>query len=156
MIYVDLLETNYQEIITTFSLNTMLHNVGMIWTIENHEYLKYDMDILSSDLLIGGTWYNTYICKRLHGKLFEEFIISLRTDRYNIMFYIDAYEREHQSSTYDDGSIGGGCPLSITSTNKSLQYLGATIDFIGFWLKSLEHNFLEICNLYTHFMVELF
>ena len=34
--------------------------------------------------------------------------------------------------------------------------LGATIDFIGCWIKALEHNFLERCHLYTHFMVELF
>ena len=54
MIYVDLLETNYQEIITTFLFNTMLHHVGMIWIIENHEGLKYDMDIQSSDWLTGG------------------------------------------------------------------------------------------------------
>ena len=34
MIYVDLLETDYQEIITTFVLNKMLHHVGMIRIIE--------------------------------------------------------------------------------------------------------------------------
>ena len=37
MIYVDLLETTYQDIITTFVLNTMLRHVGMLWIIENHE-----------------------------------------------------------------------------------------------------------------------
>ena len=116
----DLLETNYQEIITTFVLNTMLHHVGMLWIIENHEELKYDMDIQNSDWLTGGPWYNTYICKKLHGKLFEGFIISARTDRYNIMYYIDAYEREHQSYSCDDGSSGGGFPLPISSTTKAL------------------------------------
>ena len=45
MIYVDFWDTTYQEIITTFLLNTMLLHVGMIWIIENHEELKYDMDI---------------------------------------------------------------------------------------------------------------
>ena len=49
MIDVDLLETNYREIITTFLLNTVLHHVGIIWIIENSEDLKYDMDILNSD-----------------------------------------------------------------------------------------------------------
>ena len=44
---VDLLETNYQEIITTFVLNTILHHVGMIQIIENHEELKYDIDVLN-------------------------------------------------------------------------------------------------------------
>ena len=91
MIYLDLLENYYQEIITTFVLNTMLHRVGMIWIIENHEDLKYDMELQNSDWMTGGIWYNTYICKKLHGKLFEGFIINARTDRYNIMCYIDAY-----------------------------------------------------------------
>ena len=45
MIYLNLLETDYQEIITTFVLNTMLHHVGMIWIIEDNEDLKYDMKI---------------------------------------------------------------------------------------------------------------
>ena len=61
----------------------MLHHVGMIWIIENYEDLKYDMEIQNSD-------WNTYICKKLHGKVFEAFIINTRTDRYNIMCYIDS------------------------------------------------------------------
>ena len=96
MIDMDLLETDYQEIITTFVLNTMLHHVGMIRIIENIEELKYDTDIINSDCLTGGPWYNTLICKKLHGKLFEGFIINTRTDRYNIMCSIDSYEREHK------------------------------------------------------------
>ena len=45
MIDVDLLENDYQEIITTFVLNKMLHHVGMLWIIEKHQDLKYDMEI---------------------------------------------------------------------------------------------------------------
>ena len=93
MIDVDILDTTSQDIITTFLLNTMLHHVGMIWIIENHEELKYDMDIQNSDWLTGGPWYNTSISKKLNGELFEGFIINARDDRYNIMCYIDAYEK---------------------------------------------------------------
>ena len=78
------------------------------------------MDILNSYWLTGGPWYNTSICKKLYGKLFEWFIINARNGRYNIMCSIDAYEREHQSSICDDGSSGGGFPLPITSTTKAL------------------------------------
>ena len=53
MIDVYLLDTTYQEIINFFVLNTMLHHVGMLWIIENHEELKYDMDIQNSDWLAG-------------------------------------------------------------------------------------------------------
>ena len=49
------------------------------------------MDILNSDWLTGGPWHNTYICKKLHGKLFEGFIINTRTDRYNIVCSIHEY-----------------------------------------------------------------
>ena len=68
------------------------------------------------------------------------------------MCSIDAYEKEHQSSICDDISSGGGCPLPKNSTTEALVLLGATIYFISFWLKALEHNFLERCNLYTHYM----
>ena len=74
----------------------MLRNVGIIWIIENHEDLKYDTEIQNSDYMTGGPKYNTYICKKLHGNVFEAFIINTRTDRYNIMRFIDAYERENQ------------------------------------------------------------
>ena len=68
MIDVDLLETDYQEMITTFLFNTMLHHFCMIWIINNHEDLKYYMNIQNSNWMTGSTWYNTYICKKLHGK----------------------------------------------------------------------------------------
>ena len=70
IIDVDIWDTTYQDIITTFVLNKMLHNVGMSCIIETHGELKYDMDIQNSDYLTGGTWYKTSICKKLHGKLF--------------------------------------------------------------------------------------
>ena len=89
-------DTTYQEIITTFVLNTMLQHVGMLWVIGNNEELKYDMDILNSDWLTGGPWYKKSICNKLHGKLFEGFIRNTRTDRYNIMCSIDTRERYHQ------------------------------------------------------------
>ena len=125
MIDVDLLDTTYQEIITTFVLNKMLHHVGMIWIIENQEELKYDMDILNSDWLLGRPRYNTSICKKLLGKLFEGFIIDTRNDMNNIMCSIDAYEREHKSPSCDDGSSSGGCPVPITSTIEALESICA-------------------------------
>ena len=44
MIGVNILDTIYQDIIITFVLNTMLHDVGMLCIIETHEQLQYDMD----------------------------------------------------------------------------------------------------------------
>ena len=40
LIDMDILDNTYQDIITTFVLNTMLHHVGMLLLIENHEELN--------------------------------------------------------------------------------------------------------------------
>ena len=77
--------------------------------------------------MTGGTWYDTYICKKLHGKVFERFNINARTDRYNIMYFIDSHEKWHQSSC-DNVSSGEGCPLPSYSTTDVLYWLSATID----------------------------
>ena len=90
------------------------------------------MDIQNSDWLTGGPWYNISICKKLHGKFFEGFIINERTDRYNIMCFIDAYEIEHQSSSCGDDSSGEGCPLPKNSNNVSIRI--ARFNHIFYWL----------------------
>ena len=36
MIDVDIMNTTYKDIITTFVLNIMLYHVGMLWIIEKH------------------------------------------------------------------------------------------------------------------------
>ena len=51
------------------------------------------MEKHNSYWITGGVWYNTSICKRLHGKVFEELITNERTYRYNIMCYIDAHQK---------------------------------------------------------------
>ena len=89
----DNLNTTYQYIITTFFLNTMLHHVGKLWIIETHEQLQYDIDNHNSEWITGRPWYNTCICKKLYGNLFEGFISNSRTDRYNIICSIDVHEK---------------------------------------------------------------
>ena len=79
--------------------------------------------------MTGGPWYNTSICKKLHVRLFEGFIINSRTARYNIMCSIDAHEKDHTLSC-DCGSSGYGFPLPSNSTTESLVLLGSTIYFI--------------------------
>ena len=49
------------------------------------------MDKHNIDCITGGPWYNTSICKKLHGKVFEEFMRNSITDRYNLICYIDAH-----------------------------------------------------------------
>ena len=60
--------------------------------------------------MTSATWYNTSICKKLHGTVFEEFIRNARNDRYNLMCSIDAHEKQ-QPSSFDDGSSSVGYEL---------------------------------------------
>ena len=60
--------------------------------------------------MTGVPWYDTYICKKLHGQVFEGSIRNARTDRYNIMCSIDAHEKQNPSSC-DGGNSSGFCPL---------------------------------------------
>ena len=58
------------------------------------------------DWLNKGPWYNTAICSRLNGSLFEDFITHARTDRYDIMCSI--FEHDKKQPAYEDyeSSIG--------------------------------------------------
>ena len=61
----------YKDIFTFFVFNTVLHHVGILWIIETNKDLEYDMEKYNPYLMTGGPWYNTSICKKLNGKLFE-------------------------------------------------------------------------------------
>ena len=76
----------YDEIITKFVLNEILHHVGMSWIISSHQEMEYEMDENNHhDWLDKGPWYSSSICSKLHESRFEGFIIQERTDRYNIV-----------------------------------------------------------------------
>ena len=67
----------------------------MSWRICSNEEMKYEIDESNNqDWLNKGPWYNTAICSRLHGSLFEEFIIHTITDRYNILCYLVAHDKK--------------------------------------------------------------
>ena len=65
----------------------------MLWMLETHEQLQYYMDEKNSEWMTGGSWYNTSICKKLHGNTIEGFIRKEGTDRYNIMCSIYAHKK---------------------------------------------------------------
>ena len=71
----------------------MLHHVNMSWMIETNQKLKYDIEKHNLDWIAGGPWYSIYICKKLDGKVFGNYIRNARTDRYNHMYSIDTHEK---------------------------------------------------------------
>ena len=65
------------------------------------------MEKHNSEWMTGGPWYNTSICKKLHGKVFEGFIRNARTYRYNIMCSIDAHKKIiHQNMMTEAAVVG--------------------------------------------------
>ena len=58
----------------------------MLYEIEENNY---------PDWLDKVPWYSTSICSKLHGKLFEDFIIHARIDRYNLTCYIISHDKNN-------------------------------------------------------------
>ena len=87
--------TNYKYIITKFVLNKILHRVGMSFIFETNQQLQYDTDKHKLDWITDGPWYNTSICTKFHGTVFEIYIRNSITDRYNLMCYFDSHEKQH-------------------------------------------------------------
>ena len=88
-------------------LNTILHHVGMSWIICSNEELLYGMDKINHpNWLNKGPWYNICIYLRFHGSLFEDFITHARTNRYNILCYLVAHDKEKPSYEDYESSIG--------------------------------------------------
>ena len=68
----------YDEVITQFVLNEMLHHVDMSWIISSKKEMDYDnfTNIKKLEWFDTGPWYNKNICSKLHGITFEDFSIS--------------------------------------------------------------------------------
>ena len=96
--------------------------------------MKYETDKRNNqDWLNIGLWYNTAICSRLHGSLFEDFITHSRTDRYNLMYSLVAHDKKLPDYEYDEISIGDRL-LTKHVTTEALEALDATLNFIDIWL----------------------
>ena len=69
--------------------------------------MEYEIKENNHDWLNKGPWYNTAICFKFHGTVFEYFIRNARTDRCYHMCSITAHYRQ-QHIYVDDASSGGG------------------------------------------------
>ena len=112
----------------------LFQHVGLSWIIEKNKHLKFEMGVQDSQCMDKGTWYNTIICTKLHGKIFENYFKIGRKYRYELMCSVDAYDKEHISIP-DDVSSDGGRPMPSKSSKESLLSLGHTMNFIDNWLQ---------------------
>ena len=79
-----------------FVLKEILHHVGISWIICSNREMKYKIDEINHpDWLNRDPWYKPAIYSRFHGSLFEYFITHERIDRYNIMCYLVAHDKNN-------------------------------------------------------------
>ena len=96
--------------IIKFVLNAILHCVVMPWIISSNKEMKYEIDEINHlNWLNKGPWYNTDICSKLQGIIFEDFITHARTDTYNLMCSLVAHVKKQ--TAYKDEDISIGCRL---------------------------------------------
>ena len=81
--------------------------MGMSWIISSNEEMKNEIDKSNQQCWLNkGPWYNTAICSRLHGSMFEDFITHAITDRYNLMCYLVAHDKKLPACKDEEISIG--------------------------------------------------
>ena len=74
--------------------------------------MKYGMDKNNhQDWLNKGPWYNTHICLKLHGSMFEDFITHARTDSYNLTCSSVAHNKMKPNDEDDEISLGRCLPM---------------------------------------------
>ena len=114
--------------------------------------MKYEIDKNNhQDWLNKGPWYNTYICLKLYGSMFENFITHAITYRYNLMCSLVAHDKIQPYYKGDEISIGDRW-IPKNATTQALRLLGATINFIDIWLKLFVENYDIRCVAYINAM----
>ena len=126
--------------ITKFVLNSVLHHVGLSWIISANKQMKHKIEENNPDWLNKVPWYNTVICSKLHGTMFEYFIRNARTYIYNIMCYITANDKQHPTYV-DDANSGGGRAIPKNATTAALKILYTTLKFIDCCLQHFYHSY---------------
>ena len=146
----------FDEMMTKFVLNAILHHVGMSWIIISNKEMKYETDKNNHQgWLNKGPWYNTSIHLNLHGSMFEDFMTHARTDRYNLMCHLVAHDKMQPNYEDDESSLGDRS-IPKDATTKELTELGATLNYIDVWLKLFLDNYRARCDAYVNAMKEMF
>ena len=72
--------------------------------------------------------------------MFKDFIRHARTDRYHLICSIISHAKEQPFYEDEERSIGDR-PIPKNETTEALESLGATLNFIDFWIKLFHHNY---------------
>ena len=113
------------------------------------------MDLEDTKQMGKGSWYNTTICAKLNGKIFEDYLKTGQKERYTLIFSVDAYYKEHVPiPSY--ASSGSGIPIPSKSYKKAHYSLGHTINSLENWLQCFDGNYHNKIAIYKRKMSELF
>ena len=78
--------------ITKFLLNAILYRVGMSWINISHEEIKYEIDDNNHQYWLDkDPLYNTSICLKFRGSMFENYITHASTNIYILMCSLLVY-----------------------------------------------------------------
>ena len=76
----------------------------------------------------------------MHVSLFEDLITHARTEIYNLVCYLVAYDKIQPGYEDDENSIGNRImPKNVTI--EALEALGVILNFINIWLKLFDENY---------------
>ena len=106
-----------KDIITKFVWNKVFHHVGLSCIISPDKQMEYEIkENNHHGWLNKGPRYNTAICTKLHGTVFDDFIRNYRTSRCNIMCSITAHDKLQPIYVDDASSVGSrGIPNNATT-----------------------------------------
>ena len=125
----------------------VLQHVGLSWIIQSNQKLNYDPQRHCNSWMINFPWYNTMICSRLHGLLYEYYVTTAIRERYSIMRSIEDHNKEKPTINYDTSS-GGDIPLTYNSTKYLLFSFGLILNCIDSCTKSIKYNYLCQTTMY--------
>ena len=132
-------------IIPVFIKSVLSHNFGLSCMIQTKEKFYFAVDENFPRWCKYEPWYNATIFHNLHVPVFEDFFVILRQYIYELMCFLNSYDKLHESLS-DEMRFGGGRSLPDDSTISSIVYLSFSANFINTLLKSLVPNFaLSFC-----------
>ena len=69
-------------------------NIGLSLIIQSNKNLGFDFQNNCPYWILNSPWYNTTICSKLHGLVFEDYFTTSKRDKYNLMCSIEAHEKK--------------------------------------------------------------
>ena len=89
-----------KNLINTFFINMVFHHIGLSCIIQSNKKTSFDLKKNGPSWIFNGPWNTTTIFSRLNGSVFEDYCITAKHEKYNLMCSIEAHTkiRNHSAS----------------------------------------------------------